>query len=85
MNAETDDCIGAVAATEPTTPVEAAAITNAATRVDVRGDMDLKLPDVYDCSPLKTVRESKSVFCRAYARFLKIRKGSGRLSGEFPD
>ena len=71
MNVETDDCIGAFAATETRAPVEAAAITNAATRVDARGDMDFKLPDLCISSPLKTVREPKSVFCRAFARFKK--------------
>jgi len=74
MNAETDDCIGAVAATEPTSPVEAAAITNAAIRAEARGDTDLKLSDVYAFSPLKTVSEPKSVFWRAHARFIKIKK-----------
>jgi hypothetical protein len=74
MNADIEDCIGTVAATVPTAPVEAAAITNAATRADARGDMDFKLPDVCRCRPLKTVRESKSVFCKAYARFAKIKK-----------
>ena len=43
MNAETEDTIGGFAATDPATPVDAAAITNAATRVDARGDTDFKL------------------------------------------
>jgi len=85
MKAETDDCIAVVAATGPTAPVEAAAIIKATTRLDARGDMDFKLAEIYAQAPLKTVSVYKSVFVRAYAGFIKIRKGSGRLSGEFPD
>ena len=69
MNVETDDCIVGVAATELTTPVEAAATVNATNRAATRGDTGFKLPEVYASSPLKTVREPKSVFCTAFARF----------------